>query len=91
MECYFDDHDDHRKVAFEEADAVFFDNNAPPAVNNTVANDAAKVLSSFLSQVEEKKSWFFDSEVSSHLTRNSSLLSNFKNQADHISVRTTGN
>lgn len=91
MECYLNDHDDHRKVAFEEADAVFFDNNAAPNVDNTVANDAANVLSAFLSLVEEKQSWFFDSGDSSHLTGNSSLLSNFENQVDYISVRIDGN
>lgn len=87
MECYLDGHDDHRKIAFEEADAVIFDNNAAPTVDNTKTNDAANVLYAFLSQVEEKQSWFFDSGASLHLTQNSSLLSNFKNQADHISVR----
>lgn len=54
MECYFIGHDDHCKVAFEEADIVFFDNDNFLVINNTVANDATNVLSAFLSQVEGK-------------------------------------
>lgn len=29
MECYFNGHDDHCKIAFEETNAVLFDNDPP--------------------------------------------------------------
>lgn len=74
MKCYLDGHDKHREVAFEEADAMFFDDEVAHVVNNTVANDAANVLSAFLSQVEGKQLWFFNSGAYSHLNGNNSLL-----------------
>lgn len=51
---------------FEEADAMFVDNDAPQVVDNTVANDATNVSSAFMSQDLEKQSWFFDSKSYSH-------------------------